>query len=138
MPSRSTLLRRLVVGSASLVALFAVLVVGIYALVVFVLGEAPGWRATTEVCRQPDTVKYEDGSYAVYVWEPSLTLSLSTKSSNAVVSHTGAGTYGVAIELNPSTDPRRVTCRWETDRVEIVEPNGIVHTVPTSVFTGGR
>jgi len=139
MARRSTTLRRLLVVGAAVVGFVALIVVGLYALVVFVLGEAPGWTTATEVCRQPDTVRYEDGSsYAVYVREPSLSLSLSSGPSLAVVSRSGNGSYGVFIELNPSTDPDLVTCRWQPDRVEIVEPNGIVHAVPASVFTGGR
>jgi hypothetical protein len=33
---------------------------------------------------------------------------------------------------------REVTCAWGSDAVEIIEPFGIVHTVPAEVFTGGR
>jgi hypothetical protein len=91
------------------------------------------------VCSEPESIVYEEGSsYSVFVRVPSLSLSLSPGPSSAVVSRTGDGSYGVYIELNPSTDADGVTCRWEPDRVEIVEPNGIVHTVPASVFTGGR
>ncbi len=118
-------------------AVFALVL--LYALVVFVLGEAPEWTSTTSVCTQPESIVYEPGpSYSVFVREPSLSLSLSTEPSIAVVSRTGDASYGVPIELNPSTDADAVTCRWEPDHVEIVEPNGIEHRVPASVFTGGR
>ncbi len=56
----------------------------------------------------------------------------------AVVSRAGDESYGVYIALSSAHDVADVTCRWEPDRVVIVEPNGIEHTVPASVFSGGR
>lgn len=115
------------------------LLVVLYALVVFAFGEAPEWTSATSVCTQPESIVYEQGSsYSVFVRKPSLSLSLSPGPPNAVVSRTGDGSYGVYIELNSATDADAVTCRWEPDHVVIVESNGIEHSVPATVFTGGR
>lgn len=111
----------------------------LYALVVVVFGEAPEWTSATSVCTQPESIVYEQGSsYSVLVRKPSLSLSLSPGPPNAVVSRAGDGSYGVYIELNSATDADDVTCHWEPDHVVIVESNGIEHSVPASVFTGGR
>jgi hypothetical protein len=114
-------------------------VVLLYALTAFVFGQTPEWTSATSVCVQPESIAYEQGSsYSVFVREPSLSLSLSPGAPNAVVSRTGDGNYGVYIELNSSIDADAATCRWEPDHVVIIEPNGIEHSVPASVFTGGR
>ncbi len=111
----------------------------LYSLTVFVFGEAPEWTSARSVCTQPESIVYEQGfSYAVFVRKPSVSLSLSPATPNAVVSRTADGSYGVYIELNSPTGADAVTCRWEPDHVVIVEPNGIEHRVPASVFTGGR
>jgi hypothetical protein len=112
------------------------LVVLLYAMVVFAFGQTPEWTSATSVCTQPESIVYEQGSsYSVFVRKPSLSLSLSPGPPNAVVSRTGGGSSGVYIELNSAT---AVTCRWEPDHVVIVESDGIEHSVPASVFTGGR
>ena len=114
------------------------LTVGLYAAVTFGTGTAPGWATTERACLQPDTLSYVEGSaYGVYVKEP-WALALTSGPSHAVVSRDASGGYGVWVELNRSGDPRRVTCTWTADAVEIRETNGIVHTVPARVFTGGR
>lgn len=125
-----------------LAVLVGILVGGLlllYALTVFVVGEAPEWTSATSVCTQPESIVYEQGSsYSVFVRKPSLSLSLSSGPPNAVVSRAGDGSYGVYIELNSAKDADEVRCRWEPDHVVIVESNGIEHSVPASVFTGGR
>jgi hypothetical protein len=115
------------------------LLVLLYALVVFAFGEAPEWTTATSVCTQPETIVYEQGSsYSVFVREPSFSLSLSPGPADAVVSRTSDGSYGVYVELNSATDAREVTCRWESNHVVIIEPDGIEHSIPSSSFTGGR
>ncbi len=118
---------------------FVGMVVLLYALSVFALGQTPEWTSATSVCVQPESVVYEQGSsYSVFVRKPSLSLSLSPGPPNAVVSRTADGSYGVYIELNSATDTDAVICRWEPDHVVIVESNGIEHSIPATVFTGGR
>lgn len=110
-----------------------------YAFVVFVNGEAPTWTSTTSVCTQPESIVYEEGAaYSVVVREPTFSLSLDSGPSHAVVGRSVDGSYGVFVELNPASDPAEVTCRWEPDHVVIVESNGIEHSIPAEVFTGGR
>ena len=45
--------------------------------------------------------------------------------------------YGVPVDLNPSTRTD-VICAWSSTGVTITEPNGISHSLPVSVFIGGR
>ena len=119
--------------------LAVVTVLGVYSLFVIFQGRAPEWTSTSVACTQPDSVTYEDGTYSVFVREPTFSLSLNSEPLTAVVSRTGDGSYGVAIELNSSTDSAdQISCDWTDDGVDIIEGNGIVHTVPASVFTGGR
>jgi hypothetical protein len=114
-------------------------VVLLYALVVFAFGSTLAWTSPTRVCTQPESIVYEQGfSFSVFVREPSLSLSLSTPPPTAIVSRIPDGSYGVHIELNSSRDAHAVTCRWEPDRVAIIEPSGIEHTIPARVLTGGR
>ncbi|CAN5583817.1 hypothetical protein BH10ACT3_BH10ACT3_03940 [soil metagenome] len=116
-----------------------VAVVGVYSLFVIVQGRAPEWSSTSVACPQPESVTYEDGTYSVFVRETTFSLSLDSPPLTAVISRTGDGSYGVPIELNSSTDDaEQITCEWTADAVEIVEGNGMIHTVPASVFTGGR
>jgi hypothetical protein len=109
----------------------------LYLLNTIVFGRAPAWTSTTKACAQPPNVDYGSGAtYGVYVWKPTVVLALQKPRSVALVSR--EGTYGDAIELHAATDARQLTCQWDADRVEIREPNGVVHAVPTEVFTGGR
>ena len=51
----------------------------------------------------------------------------------------GDGSHGVVVALNPSTtDLEGIACSWGPDGVEILEPNGIAHSIPAVVFIGGR
>lgn len=105
-----------------------------------VFGGAPGWSSVEELCAQPDSVSYDDDStYAVFLREPSVSLSLANEPSEAVVARSGSdGSYGVFVELNPSNEVAGMSCEWTAEGVAIAESNGIVHLVPPSVFTGGR
>jgi hypothetical protein len=137
MPSGTIRSRRLLRGSLVAAGCLLGASIVLYALVVVVLGEAPEWATTAQICRQPNTVAYDESSYSVVVRQPSFSLSLSPGPTHAVVGRSG-GSSGVFVELNGSTDPDEVTCRWDPDGVEIIEPNGITHTVPATVFIGGR
>ena len=110
-------------------------VVVVYALTVFALGEAPGWTKTSRVCSQAEPGS-GGSSYGVFIREPSFSLSLDDGPTEAWVGR--SADYGTVIELNPSTEPREVTCDWTPDGVDVVEPNGIVHHVPSTVYEGGR
>ena len=111
----------------------------VYALFAATTGKAPEWTAVRTTCEQPTSVTYSDGRYEVTVREPTVSLSVASSEPYAVVGREGnSGSYGVFVELNSSTEAEDVTCRWEPDRVEVVEPNGIVHSVPAEVFMGGR
>lgn len=111
----------------------------LYAAYAAFTGTAPDWTQTATTCVQPDSVTYADGTYEVTVEEPTVSLSLDDAAPYAVVGRAGSqGSYGVFVELSSSRYPEQTTCRWTSDRVEIVESGGIVHTVPAEVFMGGR
>jgi hypothetical protein len=122
------------------VALVAVaMAVGVYALWAFGTGRVPETSERREACRQPETVSYDGTTgYAVFVSEPSVSLSLAPSAPRAIVSRIGDGSYGVIVELGSADDAGEVECRWEADGVTIVEPGGIAHVVPADVFSGGR
>jgi hypothetical protein len=123
----------LLVGTAVVVSNASAL----YLLNTIVFGAAPAWMSTTKACTQPPNIDYGGGAtYGVYVWKPTVVLSLHKPRSVALVSREGA--YGNAIELHAATDARQVTCQWDADGVEIREPDGVVHAVPATVFKGGR
>jgi hypothetical protein len=130
-------------GARVVPALAGLLIVlaGLYglALTTFVFGQFPSPTTTAKICTQPDTVTYETGAaYEVVIKKPSFSWGLSPKRPHAVIGRSGNnGTYGVFVDLT-TLNPAHTTRRWEPDRVEIIEPNGIVHSIPASFFTGGR
>jgi len=127
--------------TVSLVVVLALsgLLVGGYAFFAFVSGQVPRWTSAERVCSQPESIEYDTAaSYEVVIREPSRPLSLNAGPSHAVVSRAGDGSYGVYVELNDSGDPRALSCKWTPTGVTITESNGIEHTIPSSVFTGGR
>lgn len=130
--TRRRLLRGLLIGLAIVVVGFT----GLWVAATFVLGEVPTWTTTTKACSQPSNIDYGDGTYGVYVWKPKIVLAMGTPQSVAVVGRSGSN--GDTIELHGSTDAAQLTCRWDADGVEIRESTGVTHTVPASVFTGGR
>lgn len=126
-----------VTGIGLLIPLGLLALVGTWAL----LGGALPERSSTErVCEQPSTVEYEDGGgYAVFVRRSGPLVPLLGSDERSAIVGRGDGSHGVVVALNPSTnDAAAVTCTWRADAVEILEPNGIVHTIPADVFTGGR
>lgn len=129
---------RLVKVGVGLTVLLALVVLGGYAVVVAVQGHPPRWLRTTEVCAQATDVAYGDGSYAVFLAEPRLTLGLAEEPPRAVVSRAGDGSHGVALPLSEGTGTDDVTCAWDADGVTVTDELGISHRVPATVFTGGR
>ena len=109
---------------------------GLWAAATFVLGEVPKWSTTTRACSQPSNIDYGDGVYGVYVRTPVVVLAMGKPHLEAVVSR--SGNHGDVITLHTATDARQLTCRWDADGVEIRESTGVAHTVPATVFTGGR
>ena len=121
--------------AAALAACAAIL---LYAGVAVIFGAAPVWTSTTRACTQPSNVDYGDGArYGLFVRKPTVALSLSRPPSTAVVSRYD-GSYADAIELHDASDADEVDCVWTHDGIEIREPNGVAHTVPATVFRGGR
>jgi hypothetical protein len=123
-------------GLGLLIPLVLLALVGTWAL----LAPLPERSSTERVCEQPSAVEYEDGGgYAVFVRRSSPVVPLLRSDELRAVVGRGDGSHGVVVALNPSTtDAEEVTCAWGSDAVEIIEPFGIVHTVPAEVFTGGR
>ena len=110
----------------------------LYAAYAAVVGVPPQWKQIATTCVQPEDVTYADGTYEVAVIDTT-SLSLAPVTPYAVVGRAGSqGGYGVRVELGYSGYPEQVTCEWTPDQVEIIEPGGIVHTVPADVFMGGR
>ena len=128
--------RRLLQALLVVVAVVVVGITGLWVAATFVLGEVPMWSTTTRACSQPSDIDYGDGVYGVYVRKPTVVLSLDTPHSVAVVSR--SGNHGDTIALHTATDAHQLTCRWDADGVEIRESTGIAHSVPATVFTGGR
>lgn len=110
----------------------------LYAVAWLVWGPGLNWAEPVVVCTQPDSIVYEEGSsYNVAFTEPSFSLALSRGHPSAVVGRYD-GTYGLPVELDPSTTADDLACRWQPDGVEIIEPDGTVHDVPAEGFIGGR
>jgi hypothetical protein len=131
-------LRRLLKLGAVLAVVTVLLVVCAYGAFVAFEGHPPRWVETTEVCAQPSSVTYVDGTYAVFLLEPRITLGVAEEPPRAVVSHTGDGSYGTVVALAEDTSTDDVTCSWDADGVTVADGLDIGHRVPATVFTGGR
>ena len=122
---------------AAIVAIAAVVPVAIYGLVVAVNGEAPGISRLGHDCVAPATVSADYGAagYAVFFHRPR-TWSLDRAPVRALVGR--SPDYGVVVDLDGTTEAADVRCEWGAQGVRVIEPTGVVHSVPAAVFTKGR
>ncbi len=100
-----------------------------------------GWFASADfsrihplqTCDQPSDIVYEPGA-AYHVYRSEIGGWLSDQQSVTVGREPG---YGVPVILHPSA-AGNVTCSWSAMGVTVTDSVGIAHTVPASVFIGGR
>ena len=122
---------------AAIVAIAAMAPVAIYGLVVAVDGEAPGISRLGHDCVAPASVSTDYGAagYSVSFHRPR-TWSLDPAPVRALVGRTPD--YGVVVDLDGTAEAADVRCEWDAQGVRVIEPTGVVHSVPAAVFTKGR